>query len=148
MRCPDCNKFVPNGDMEVESQSVDLDGSEVTISVRGVIPCGECGTELKSYEFEVTESFEIDHDANCPTQLDADHEDFVGEDNEIEDDGEPEATERYEDKDRHGKPIKNARYQKHLYGFTQIVTVKCVHCDATAEVVLQDEASASDFEEC
>lgn len=46
-RCPECNKFVSYGEMEVEIQSEDYCNGEVTIELRAILPCADCGEELK-----------------------------------------------------------------------------------------------------
>jgi hypothetical protein len=48
MRCPDCNKFVPQtaGDLDVQSEDCDEEGS-ISVECRITQVCEECGTELK-----------------------------------------------------------------------------------------------------
>lgn len=56
MRCPDCNKFVPfdEGDVDDIEAEIDEDTGEVMISGRVVLPCAECGTELKELNVDET----------------------------------------------------------------------------------------------
>lgn len=53
-RCPQCNTFVPYGDgvVEIEEEEINDDG-EIIGSVRVVLDCGNCGTELKEATLEV-----------------------------------------------------------------------------------------------
>lgn len=148
MRCPDCNKFVPNGDPEAEVQSgEDFDATieegkliiKCEPEVRVMIPCGECGTELKDTTF----NFEMEHEHECgklPKETPA-------EGIEIEGTIEAEATDDYRTKDRHGKPIKNSRYQAHLYGAEVTATVTCPFCQESIEFTAQDEIESSGMDE-
>lgn len=70
MRCPDCNKFVsydesaePEAMLEVETDGTD----EATVSgtVRVVLTCAECGTELKETSFDVDETVEVPEAHTC-----------------------------------------------------------------------------------
>jgi hypothetical protein len=49
-------------------------------------------------------------------------------------DSSAEAEDRYENKDRHGKPIKSARYMKHMYGARVSVSVKGTYDGTEFEV--------------
>lgn len=55
MRCPGCEKFVSleMGDPEVQDSNVDTDGT-VTITVRIVRTCADCGEEMKEATLEMT----------------------------------------------------------------------------------------------
>jgi hypothetical protein len=46
-RCPDCNKFVSLETGDPEVTSVDVSGNEVTVEVRLVRNCADCGGEMK-----------------------------------------------------------------------------------------------------
>lgn len=50
MRCPDCNKFVPYGEAEVEVDDPEFvpEDSKLTIDFSISLPCEECSQELKS----------------------------------------------------------------------------------------------------
>jgi hypothetical protein len=60
MRCPDCNKFVAfdEADPEVDSLEISEDGA-VTVGIRIVNTCADCGTELKEAMFELEEEAAI-----------------------------------------------------------------------------------------
>jgi len=147
MRCPDCNKFVPNGDPEAEVQSgedftAEIEDGELVIKcepeVRVMIPCGECGTELKDTTF----NFEMEYSHKCE-KLPKETPDNV----EIEGEIEVEATDYYKTKDRHGKPITNSRYQAHLYGAEVTATSTCPFCQESIEFTEQDEIESSCMDE-
>jgi hypothetical protein len=59
MRCPDCNKFVSYGEAEVEVSAEELNEDAVSAEVRVMLPCAECGTELK--EANLTAEEDLDH---------------------------------------------------------------------------------------
>lgn len=129
-RCTSCNKFVSIEQQEPEvtyDQAVSDD--YVFGQVRMVLSCAECGEELADAEqdFELA----IDHECENPEYeiLDV----TAG------------ATDRYATHDRHGKPIKRARYQKHFYGADITATVKCVGCGEEFEVADSVEEQASAF---
>lgn len=46
-RCQDCNKFVGLDMQDPELESIDLQGMEVSATVRIVRCCAECGNEMK-----------------------------------------------------------------------------------------------------
>jgi len=173
MRCPDCCKFV-SFEQEVEAEA-DVSGSTVTGTVHVALNCSECGTELKyaDLDFEV----EVDHDcpkiaeakaavpadaapiaeaapvegeAEAPAETAEGAEESDASPTEPEyDDAEAEAepTDRFETKDRKGKTIKNARYQKHYYGADVTGSVTCVHCHEQIDFTASVEEVASGFEE-
>lgn len=147
MRCPDCNKFVPNGDPEVEVQSGEDFTAEIVdkmlvikcgAEVRVMIPCGECGTELKdtTFNFEMVTEHECDNLPKKPPD-------------EIEIEGtiEAEPTDDYRTKDRNGKPIKSMRYQAHLYGADVTATVTCPFCQVEIIFSDHDEIESSGMDE-
>jgi endogenous inhibitor of DNA gyrase (YacG/DUF329 family) len=148
MRCPDCNKFVPNGDPEAEVQSgedfeAELDEGKLIIKcqpeVRVMIPCGECGTELKETILE----FEMETEHECDKLPKKEPKGGI----EVEGNIEVEATDDYRTKDKHGKAIKNPRYQAHLYGAEVTATVTCPFCQETIEFTDQDEVESSSMDE-
>ena len=53
MRCDQCNKFVSYDDGQEPEAELDLDDGQVTGTVRVVLPCAECGQELKEGTFDV-----------------------------------------------------------------------------------------------
>ena len=79
MRCPDCNKFVSYDDSaepEVNDLEVSPEGG-ISGSVRVFLPCGECGTELKEYTFDIDTEVELPkghvckhaEQPGCPTHV-------------------------------------------------------------------------------
>lgn len=66
MRCPDCNKFVPFDEGNVDEVEVEIDEDTGTVSITGrvVLPCAECGTELK--ELAVDDQVETADDFRDP----------------------------------------------------------------------------------
>lgn len=137
MRCPDCNKFVSYGEQEPEIENEEMDGNELTVSVRVVLPCGECGTELKDASMDVWA--EVDHD--CPMADDEDTEHGFTIDSTS-----AEFTERRVTTDAKGKTIP-FRYQKQYYGAEVTVDVTCNACDETFTVTGSAEEQASGFNE-
>lgn len=154
MRCPDCNKFVAYGDIEVEEQNCDINDNYIEGEVRVVLPCAECSTELKEYSFEISE--EIIHE--CSPELYADYQETLDPSEKTSEEEDPEyelvssdnwnPADRFQDTDKHGKKIKNTRYMKHFYGFEGSVTVKCLKCGEEFEVNIAQDEQASAFEEC
>lgn len=154
MRCPDCNKFVPYDEPQVEEQNCDVSDGEVQGEVRVVLTCAECGTELKEHSFEIAHA--IEHE--CDPAAYEEHQASLEEDDRTSEDEDPtyelvssdnwNPSDYYEDKDRNGKPIKNPRYQKHYYGFEGTVTVQCSKCGEEFEVEIKDHEQASGFDEC
>lgn len=140
-RCPDCTKFVSldQGDPEVNSIEID-DSGHITANVRAVLNCSECSTEMKDYDFTT----ELDPDEIVEhVQM---HQD-AGEEFELSiEEGSSEAEDRYENKDRHGKPITNPRYQRHYLGYSLDVKVTC-SCGEEFDVTITDEEMASSFNE-
>lgn len=149
MRCPSCGKFV-SFDVDVEPEETgdpEYDGTTLTVEVRRVLTCAECGDELKEASFELQCDVQIDHTEEC---LDS------GRMAEMEG-GDPEpdystslsysSTVRVQQKDRHGKPIRNPRYQRTYYGVEADGEVECERCHQTAPVMMADELQASGFEE-
>lgn len=130
-RCPNCNKFVSLEQAEPEV-TAQVNGDVVDLDVRMVLTCAECGEEL--LEAEVSDEFTIDnHDCE-----DAEYEEV---------DTTAEATDRYQDKDRHGKLIKSMRYRRHYYGANGTVVVECSKCKQYVDVPFDVEEQASSFME-
>lgn len=136
MRCPDCNKFVPYDEPEVEIQESSISGTQASINARVVLKCAECGSELKDSEIQA--DVDIEHD--CPKLKDPDFE----WDNEPVN-GEP--SERTQTTDRNGKPIKYSRYMKRFYGFTASGSVRCQGCNELIDLEFEGEEQASGFNE-
>lgn len=126
-RCPDCNKFVSLEQRAEwdEEPEIDLTG-EVSASVRFVLDCAECGTEIKETTLDMTVT--CDEAAKHINNFGADdHELSVT----TED---PEPQDRYQNLDKGGKSIP-FRYQKHFYSATATLTVECT-CGETWEIEL------------
>ena len=143
--CPDCNKFVPYGEPEIEIEDTRIEGTTLYQDFRVQLTCEECGCVLK--EASMTGEAELDH--HCPEGAEIDPlYDGLGEDSyEIEDEGNPDGTDRRETHDRKGKPIK-FRYQRQFYGASNDVEVKCLRCNTSFHVNVSAEEQASAFEEC
>jgi hypothetical protein len=138
MRCPDCNKFVPQeiGDPEVELDVIDDRATDddimvtVTGTVRVPINCGECGTELKEGNFDVEAEVEVKGHRGDDCQL------AVEETN----------TEGIERQD--GKPGTPSRYRKTYYGASVDFRINCsCQTDEVGEGAWQDDMQASSFDE-
>lgn len=144
MRCPDCGIFVSyGGDFEPEIDDEGINENELRGEVRVVLDCADCGGELKelSMEYEV----EIEHD--CPAagtgaENEEDHKDQY----EIQSTS-TQFTDRRQTTDRHGKPIRNPRYQRTYYGAEITTTIKCNKCGEEFDVDTKVEDMASSFEE-
>lgn len=142
-RCGDCNKFVSldsdiDPDVRVE---VDENGS-VSGTVTIVNQCGECSTDMQTAEFEIDMDFSDEYD----THLTACGKDTKKEDHELEVVFEPTRTDHYQKKDKNGKPIKSARYQKHFYGAEGEVIVQC-KCGEEFREQWSDSIQASGMDE-
>lgn len=177
MRCPDCNKFVGFDELNVDDVEVDIDETtgQVSVSGRMVLPCADCGTELKEagvdHEEDVAEKFG-DIEAAVAAATNEKYRGLIDEtwvDKNVEVtyefDGEPEkeATERSQTTDRHGKPIKSTRYMKTFRGvcITGTVTRKLsfpeilddgslgpnIELEENADFTIEQEEQASAFEE-
>jgi len=151
MRCPDCSKFVPfdsDADPEVEIE-FDADAYTVSGTVRITNNCEECGQELT----EMT--FDVDIDVSDEVKK---HWTTVGDWK----DGDPpleghtgvemanddaSRSDRYETTDRRGKTIKNARYQKHLYGAEMALTFTCECGEQFHDEQWSDEVPGSAMDE-
>lgn len=144
MRCENCSKFV-SFDTEVEPEIEDEqiggscdNGYFYTASIRRVLQCADCGTDLKDTTFEIEQ--EVNVEAKCEKCEDGNHEFSM--------DSAVEPTERTQTTDRNGKPIKSSRYMKHFYGVSGSVTGTCDHCDIEVNFTFEDESQASSFDEC
>lgn len=150
MRCADCNKFVPY-DTEAEPEG-DLEISEdgqLTGEVTRTLPCGECGTELKSGAFDVDQDLNeiitpVEGTEAEPGKVCAGHKhtwDWPNSEITLE------PTERLNDKDRKGNQIKLRRFMTQMYGFQASGDVLCKDCGIKGEWAVGDEMSAGSFDE-
>ena len=136
MRCPDCNKFVSyddSTDPEVELE-VDEEGS-VTGTVRIVLTCADCSTELKDAEFEV----------------DVDAQDFAeehkgdGHELSVEDNGISLVSRQESVNPKTKKPIP-FRYRRSYYGAAGSIDVSC-SCGGNQSFEWEEEVQASGMNE-
>lgn len=148
MRCPDCNKFVSYDEQEPEL-SVDLQDGNITGSVRVVLPCAECGTELKEQEFDVDIDCKDFHDcaADEPEGGWSEDEEQFSLQDEQADFLTDVRTEYWDKKAKKYRPIKNSRYMTTYYGASLAFTVKCNRCEEEFEVTEELKDSASSFSE-
>lgn len=117
----------------------------VTGSVDIANNCQECGTELKraTLDVECDLSAQVrDHrdEKKEAGEPDSDHDSL-----DVADDG-GQRFDELQNKDRHGKPIKNARYMKHLYGAEVEFKVTC-KCGETFTENWRDSVPGSAMEE-
>lgn len=166
MRCPDCQKMVSYDEPQLELQDEDISGGEFSCNVRIILPCAECGGELKecTLEFQQTIEHECDEDKVICSMCEhpkAEHprEDCdVFEEIEPEDDktyelemNDPEPTEDYRPKT---KKLKNGtekpvpfRYQKHYFGASISGTATCNRCREAIEIADSQDEQSSSFED-
>lgn len=141
MRCPNCNKFVSYDEPEAEIEYGEVEENDgensffVSATVRVVLKCAECGDELKETNGDITLVF----NHSCGEKLTA--ENF-----EIES-IEAEGCSRVQDKDKHGRQIKNHRYMKTFYGCEVTGTFICSLCDESISESETFEEQASSFDE-
>lgn len=142
MRCPDCNKFVSydtDADPETDA-SVDGDGM-VMVQTRIVNNCSECGQELK----DATLDIEIDLTGEVLAHRNSCKECKKSKD-ELSVEAEGTRTDRRQTHDRHGKPIRNPRYQKQFYGAEVTVELE-MPCGEKLSGTGSEEVQASGMEE-
>lgn len=126
----------------VEVENEDTADGELQVAVRVVRPCSGCGND----QAELTLEFATSFDHECPEGGDYTEE----EDDrtyEIVGSVDAEPVDEYQTTDRRGKPIRNARYQRHLIGASISATVKCSCCEEEFEVTDQQTEAASSFED-
>lgn len=127
MRCPNCAKFVGLETQDPEAEDPSVDGGAVTVEVRVVRACADCGTELK----EVT--------VECSGELDegvaSAHD---GEGHELE----------LEVASTSAEESGGGRYKKNIIGVDVEVTVTC-SCEKLENCVVtcHGEEAAGSFEE-
>jgi hypothetical protein len=166
MRCPDCNKFVSydESNPEVEGDPEVTEDGDVTVSVRVVLPCAECGQELKDCTLELTGSISEGGTPSAPPKFEGkkavreaalvewrakraeylktlkpfDPEKHKGEGHELSAEADSASfTSRSEG---------SGRYCVTFYGASVPVTVSC-SCGETWELELSGDERASGFEE-
>lgn len=81
MRCPDCNKFVSNEEMEPEVNDIEMDEEgNVTCEVRICNACADCGTELSEYTFDLETQVDLSGHKTERAEDQPDHEYTIEED--------------------------------------------------------------------
>jgi hypothetical protein len=163
MRCPDCNKFVAyDTEAEPEEQDSGTDGTVVKATVRRVLTCEQCSTELKEAELELEGTVSEDV-GPCESDTECDYCKVAkeleeecpncgadwsgGAEHDWELSAEYEPTTETVTKDRHGNPIKNSRYWKTMYGVEATFRLTCNKCGAETEVTATAAEQASAFNE-
>lgn len=148
MRCPDCNKFVSYDEQEPELD-VQLDGATIEGTCRVVLPCAECGGELKEYTFDISVDVESEH--TCPAEEpeegwpeDEEQFELISENADFLSDLQ---TEYWDRKAKKMRPIKNYRYARTYYGATLTFDVKCLRCEEEFGITEEVKEQASAFDE-
>lgn len=129
-RCPDCNRFVGLEFQEPEEESLEYSEGEITMTVRLVLACADCGGELADHELELQGGVEHPkhtEDCECDESL-------------LALDVESRNIEQAEDSKGYG------RYMQHFYGARVEGVVRCPICEAEAEFALEDMVLASSFD--
>jgi len=156
--CSSCSKFcgIELADIDDEPEfEVTVDGDQLTLTcsenIRLVQTSECCGDEVGEAELEVEDLLDVTvaHEVDCPAHPDFEESDTVNppaEDPEYTVEATFETDDWYQTTDRHGKPIRNPRYQKHFYGCNITVTVTCDGCKGTGEANTQVSESGSGFE--
>lgn len=148
MRCPDCRGFRsydteadPEGDLEVNA-----DGT-ITGEITRDLPCSDCGTVLKSTTFNVDK--DLNEIVDVKLQVVPGSVCTKAHDWDWENAQQPlvTATERLEDKDKNGKPIKHTRFMTKYYGIEVEGEIKCKDCSVVGTYAFSDEMPASSFDE-
>jgi hypothetical protein len=125
MRCPDCGKFVSQELQTPELESAEIDAQSVSVEVRVVLNCVECGTELKECRFNLDVEVPVCSDAG-----NAGHDTCV----ELEEVSETERSEG------------SGRYRVTFYGFESSFTVSC-ECGKSTPLEWAADEKASNFDE-
>lgn len=134
-RCDSCCRFVS---LELDEPDLDLymEGITVMGDVHLVLLCVECGQGMKEAVIDL--SLDVSHACDEGAGEEPDFE--------IANWG-SHPFDRYQKKDRHGKPIEKVRYMKHFYGAEIEVTIRCPHCEGGIFIKTRIEEQASSFEE-
>jgi hypothetical protein len=122
----------------IDDVEVTEDGFHLSGTVEMTRNCAGCGQGISTATLEIDES--VDH--HCPKGTKG-IDDREGELSDFED---PEMVDEYETKDRRGKPIKSARFQKHLIGASLSGSIKCSACGEEIDVSWEDKIPASEFQ--
>lgn len=129
MRCPDCNKFVSYDDSSEPEAELEVDEQTISGTVRIVLTCQDCDTELKEATFDIDSPWEGG-------------EYHTGDEHELAlNIVSTELTSR-------NTPARSPRYSKTFYGHSTEVEITC-SCGKLEGVneTLEDDCQASGMEE-
>jgi hypothetical protein len=129
-RCSDCNRWTALEQAEPEV-NIEVDGDEITGTVRIVLECAECGKEIKQAEFDVSVDISEFRKHDCP-----DEEIGVGWNAEMED---VEATMR--------QHPPRAQRRTTFYGAAGNIILKCQCGEVDETIGWYEEVKASHMEE-
>jgi hypothetical protein len=150
-RCPDCNKFVS---FEEEDPEVNLDVDEegtVTGDVTINNNCGECGTALRTANFDVENDVAVEafaahvraaKEKAKKKAKEGEKPEEIEHTLEVENNG-SERTQRQD-----GKPGTPSRYRRTFYGFSVAFEVKCSCGNFNYEGTIADDVQGSGMDEC
>lgn len=134
MRCPDCNKFVPFEQREVDGGDVDVEVSDdgtASAEVEIVNECGECGTDLTQAAFSLEASEPAFDEDDIKAHREA-HPDCTGfEAEEV-------SAERIEHSEGKG------RGRRQFYGVEVTFVVKCECDESVKDRLVSEEQSMSE----
>jgi hypothetical protein len=144
-RCPDCQKFVSLGDLDIDEIEIALNDTTLTLEGMIYLTCGTCGIHISSAELEA--------DDDVSVHFDRQPDEATGEEAvyEFDDNAHVEATERREDGERAKIDPKRA---KKFYGVKATCRViqkilkngEPVGDPEEAEIVLEADEQASSFQ--
>lgn len=133
-KCQSTFSSLDEPEIETQEDVTIEDDGHISGSIRLYRCCSDCGSDVKETVFDIYEDIDVPEE-HKGHQLMIDVDD-------------PEATSRSVNKDKHGKPIKNSRYIKTMYGFEITYTVSCKDCNVEIETsTIMDEVQASGFDE-
>jgi len=148
-RCPSCEKFVSLEAGDPEEQSTQIDGDDISVSVRVHLDCVDCSEEMKEITFDLSEPLpqEVIEHRTAHEEVGEEEEITVSYDSaEVNDLYRP----RTPPKPRKDGTIPRVpfRFQTHYYIVTVTVDLGCT-CGKTdfESVELTGEEAASAFDE-
>lgn len=133
MRCPNCMKFVSFEENEPETQDVELSDTSLSLEVRIVNVCADCGQELKEATIEL--SADLSPEATDHLDSTKGHELSA----------ELESCDRTSRQD--GKPGTPSRYRHTFYGAEAEVMVTCSCGDYSEHTIMSNDVAASAMDE-
>src|SRR5262245_36266183 len=131
MRCPSCEKFASLEMSDPELVETTVTGDSISMEVRIVRTCADCGDELK----EATLNLEIGFD---PENEDCPKGDEESPEHNFELMGEPEVTAIEEG---------GSRYAKSYFGAEVSGEIQCTKCEEQIEFSASEKVAASEMEE-